>query len=88
MVKKGEKVSFPKQICTDTDSKLCIYSNCPAFVYHKPSLLKCEVCGQQFQRGSSCDEDDHKRLPIQIKEFYYCKRYKYRWDSDYKKDNK
>jgi len=54
--------------------KECVREECVAYK-SLPSLLKCQVCGVQFIRGSSCPEDGHRRIPSEIKENGYCKEY-------------
>ena len=65
-----------EQFCPDTESKLCIHSDCPAFTYNKPSLWQCKTCHEIHQTGGTCSNKDHFRDPVYIKEFPYCKKYR------------
>ena len=70
----------PKQLCPDFKNG-CVHEECPAFKADKPSLWKCEICTEIHQTGGTCTDTSHKRAPVYIKEFYYCNKYRYRWES-------
>ena len=61
--------------CTEVKSE-CIRSECTAFV-SEPDLLECSICHQQFVRGSSCNEFEHKRKPFTKVERAHCNIFKH-----------
>jgi hypothetical protein len=73
-------IKRPIQKCPDFNGK-CIYEQCPAFKFSKPSLWKCKVCNEVHPTGSTCSDKNHYREPIYIKEFYICLKYNYNWNS-------
>ena len=72
----------PELLCPAMPDKQCIYNKCPAFRTKKPSLWRCEICGEVHPTGSTCSSKDHRRQPVYIKDFYYCKEYDFEWESE------
>jgi len=62
--------------CPKTPEKYCVGGKCAAFKSGiKPSLLKCVVCEETFNRGASCTQVGHKRHPIEVITYNRCLEY-------------
>ena len=62
--------------CPDTESKLCIFGECPSYEA-AISIHQCLICKETYQLGESCSQIGHKRSGAFLKNPPgYCQKYK------------